>query len=102
MSAKSKNKSTKESPVLTPEEKLEVWDLVLRTEPWTPGLARAFCSEEGGMYGLTEKQIATHPLVLKFLHQIRKSTKSWLEEQKATFDNGEGQMRSRRAAREIN
>jgi hypothetical protein len=58
---------------LTAEETLEVWDLILRTEPWTPELAKTFCSEEGGVLDLTEEQIATHPIVLKFLRQIRES-----------------------------
>jgi hypothetical protein len=65
------------NPRLTPDEILEAWDLILRTEPMTPELARKFCSEEGGLLGLTEAQVATRPRVLNALRRIRSSFETW-------------------------
>ena len=60
---------------------LAEWDLILEKGPLTPELARKFCSEDGGLRGLTEEQLATYPRVLNALHQIRADFKSWEEQQ---------------------
>ncbi|SIO49719.1 hypothetical protein SAMN05443247_06528 [Bradyrhizobium erythrophlei] len=65
------------SETLTIDEKLEVWDLVIRTEGWDPELARMFCFFCSKEEDLTREQLAKYPAVLAFWREIEASIERW-------------------------